>query len=79
MSCNKLYVKKFNRNIDLKELFVPAIFKNSVYNRAFKRKAAVRAAAVVYRSLHTPNANPFLPCFVQIKHYYIQKKNRPGC
>jgi hypothetical protein len=63
MSCNKLYVKKFSRNIDLKDLFVPSIFKNSVYNRAFKRKAAVLAAIDVYGNLHSLETNPFFCVF----------------
>ncbi len=78
MSYNKLYVKKFNRNIDLKDLFVPSIFKNSVYNRAFKRKATALATIDVYGNLHSLETNPFLTHFTQTNSHCIQKKNRPS-
>jgi hypothetical protein len=78
ISYSQLFVKKFNRNIDLKKMIVPSIFKNSVYNRAFKRKATALAAIDVYGILHSLKTNPFFSYFTQTNARYIQKKNRPG-
>jgi hypothetical protein len=77
MSCNKLYVKKFSRNIDLKDLFVPSIFKNSVYKRAFKRKAAVLAAIDVYGILHSLKTNPFFRILHKLTLVTYKRKTAP--